>query len=245
MASVVVMRTGEPETPPLRRSPLLPTIAAGVFGALFLAAGFWQHDRMEQKLALRAQLDAAAALPATALPDAGDLAGWRYRPVAIEGAFDAAHQVLLDNRVHDGRAGYAVVAPFLLRDGRAVVVDRGWVPLGATRAQVPDVPPPAGTLTLQGRVNLPPVYVALAPDAAPGVVWQNLDMKRFAQFAGHPLLPVVVEQTAPAAAGDALVRERPAPDFGVDTHRIYMVQWFIFAAMVFGLWGWFTWKRLR
>ena len=223
----------------------MPTIAAAAFAALFVAAGIWQHNRMEQKLALRAQLEAASAHPASALPDAGDLAGWRYRPVAIEGAFDAARQVLLDNRVHQGRAGYEVVAPFLLRDGRTVVVDRGWVPQGATRAQLPAVPPPSGTLTLQGRVNLPPAYVELAPDAAEGTVWQNLDMKRFAQFAGRALLPVVVEQTAPAAPGDALVRERPAPDFGVDTHRIYMVQWFIFAAMVAGLWGYFTWKRSR
>ncbi|MFO1395919.1 MAG: SURF1 family protein [Burkholderiales bacterium] len=244
MATAAVMRNDGPEAP-ARRSAVVPTLAAGVCIALFVSAGVWQHDRMQQKLALRAQLDAASAHPATALPDAGEFPGWRYRPVAIEGAFDAAHQVLLDNRVHEGRAGYEVVAPFVLRDGRVVVVDRGWVPQGATRADLPVAPPPAGPLTLQGRVNLPPVYVELARDAAPGVVWQNLDMQRFAQHAGHALLPVVVEQTAPAADGDTLVRTRPAPDFGVDTHRIYMVQWFIFAAMVAGLWGYFTWKRLR
>jgi surfeit locus 1 family protein len=227
------------------RSALVPTLAAAACVALFVAAGVWQRDRMQQKLALRAQLDAASAHPATTLPPGVDPAGWRYRPVAIEGAFDAAHQVLLDNRVHDGRAGYEVVAPFLLRDGRAVVVDRGWVAQGATRAQLPDVPPPAGILTLRGRVNVPPVYVELAHDAAPGPVWQNLDLGRFAQFTGHAFLPLLVEQTEAAAPGDRLVRDRPAPDFGVDTHRIYMVQWFIFAAMVAGLWGYFTWKHLR
>ena len=227
------------------RPAFVPTLAAGACVALFVAAGVWQHGRMEQKLALRAQLDAAAAHPATTLPADADWAGWRYRPVAIEGTFDGAHQVLLDNRVHEGRAGYEVVAPFRLADGRSVVVERGWVPLGATRAQLPDVPPPAGAVTVRGRLNLPPVYVELARDAATGPVWQNLDLKRYAQFAGVALLPVIVEQTVPAADGDTLVRERPAPDFGVDTHRIYMVQWFIFAAMVAGLWTWFTWRPAR
>jgi surfeit locus 1 family protein len=59
------------------------------------------------------------------------------------------------------------------------------------------------------------------------------------------LLPVVIEQTAPMSSTDPLVRDWPVPDFGVDKHRIYMVQWFIFAAMVAGLWGWFTLRRKR
>jgi surfeit locus 1 family protein len=239
------MRTDTPSARPSRRPAIVPTLAAVACVALFGAAGVWQHARMEQKLALRSQLDAALAHPPEPLPATVDWAAWRYRPVQVTGTFDAPRQVLLDNRVHDGKAGYEVVAPFALLDGRTVLVDRGWVPGGPTRAQLPDVPPPAGTVSVQGRVNVPPNYVELARDVAAGPVWQNLDLKRFAAVTGHELLPVVIEQTVPAAPGDALVRERPAPDFGVDMHRIYMVQWFIFAAMVAGLWAWFTWKRAR
>jgi surfeit locus 1 family protein len=243
--AALVMRIGAHAQGGRLRPAFVPTLAAVACVALFVTAGVWQHGRMEQKLALRAQLDAASALPAAALPGGGDLDAWRYRPVVIEGTFDAAHQVLLDNRVHDGRAGYEVIAPFRLGDGRAVVVDRGWVPQGATRAQLPDVPPPSGTVTVRGRINRLPAYVELARDAAPGPVWQNLDLARYAQVTGLALLPVLVEETVPPPAGDTLVRDRPAPDFGVDMHRIYMVQWFIFAAMVAGLWAYFTWKRAR
>jgi surfeit locus 1 family protein len=239
------MRTGARTAGAPRRPAIVPTLAAIACVALFGAAGVWQHGRMEQKQALRAQLDAALAHPPVPLPVTADWAAWRFRPVRVTGTFDAARQVLVDNRVHDGKAGYEVVAPFALDDGRTVLVDRGWVAGGATRAQLPDVPPPAGTVSVQGRVNLPPAYVELARDADAGPVWQNLDLKRFAAVTGRELLPVLVEQTAPATSGDTLVRERPAPDFGVDMHRIYMVQWFIFAAMVAGLWGWFTWKRAR
>jgi cytochrome oxidase assembly protein ShyY1 len=38
---------------------------------------------------------------------------------------------------------------------------------------------------------------------------------------------------------DGLVRAWPAPDFGIDTHRIYMVQWYAFALLATLLWLWF------
>ena len=83
--------------------------------ALFLTAGHWQQGRMEQKEALRAQFDAASARAPSALPaDIADWDAWRYRPVAAAGTFDGARQILVDNKVEDGRAGYHVVTPLVL-----------------------------------------------------------------------------------------------------------------------------------
>ncbi len=202
---------------------------------------------MEQKEALRSQFDAAnAAAPATLLPDAVDWATWRYRPVAIAGTFDAAKQILIDNKVDEGRAGYHVVTPLKLADDRAVLVDRGWIAVGESRAQLPKADPPAGTVTVRGRVNLPtPNYVELAPDARAGPVWENLDPRRFASVTGLRVLPIVIEQTAPMNPDDRLVRNWAAPDFGIERHRIYMVQWYLFAATAAGLWLYFNLRRTR
>ena len=124
------------------RPRLLPTIATVAGIALFVVAGQWQQGRMEQKQALRAKFDAAVAMAPAALPgDASDWSAWRYRPVAVEGVFDAARQILVDNKIEGGRAGYHVVTPLVLRDGRAVLVDRGWIAAGETRAQLPVAPP--------------------------------------------------------------------------------------------------------
>jgi surfeit locus 1 family protein len=215
--------------------------------ALFVMAGYWQQGRMEQKLALRAQLDAAAAMAPAVLPaDAPDWSAWRYRPVVADGVYDAARQILIDNKVEEGRAGYHVVTPLVLRDGRAVLVDRGWVAAGATRAQLPTVPPPDGAVTVHGRVNIPTAnYVELSRDARAGAVWENLDPSRFAASTGREVLPIVVEQTAPTGVTDKLVRNWPAPDFGIEKHRIYMVQWYLFAATAAGLWLYFNLRHAR
>ena len=46
----------------------------------------------------------------------------------------------------------------------------------------------------------------------------------------------VVEAAAGSAPDDGLVRDWPTPDFGIETHRIYMVQWYAFALLAVVLW---------
>ncbi len=228
------------------RPAALPTIATVLAIALFVVAGNWQRGRMEQKLALRAQLDAAALAPPVALPRDAAWPDWRFRPVVLTGEFDAARQILIDNKVEAGRVGYHVVTPLLLDDGRAVLVDRGFVAAGLTRDVLPQVPPPPGPVTVHGRINIPPTgYVELQRVAAQGPVWQNLDPLRFGQASGLAVPPVVIEQIDALGPGDHLLRQWPAPDLGIEKHRIYMVQWFAFALMAGGLWLWFTLRRSR
>ncbi len=216
-----------------------PTIAAIAAIALFLSAAGWQRARMHDKEALRAQLDAAAAAPAIALPQAlPDWSALRFRPVALSGHYDAPHQVLIDNRIDAGRVGFHVVTPLVLDDGRAVLVDRGFVAAGATRTDLPVVPVPAGEVAVRGRIDLPGRYFEFARAGPAGNVWQNLDPARFAAATGIAVLPVVVLQDARDAPRDGLARNWPAPDVGVDMHRSYMLQWLAFAALTLGLWIW-------
>ena len=229
------------------RPRLLPTMATLLGIALFVTAGQWQQRRMDQKLALRSAFDVASAAVAVALPDSGvDWAAWRYRPVAAVGTFDASRQILIDNKIDEGHVGYHVVTPLLLADGRAVLVNRGWISAGESRRQLPLAVPPAGVVSVHGRVNIPTTnYLELNHDAPAGPVWQNLDPARFAAATGLMVLPVVLEQTTPVDAADQLVRNWTAPDFGIDRHRIYMVQWYLFAATAAGLWLYFNLLRPR
>jgi surfeit locus 1 family protein len=234
---------GAPRAPGVGRR-VLPTVAMVAAVAVCVAAGNWQRGRMAQKQAQGERFAAATAAPADALPvGVGDWSAWRFRQVELAGRYDAMRQILIDNKVHAGRAGYHVVTPLLLDDGRAVLVDRGYVPAGATRAELPVVPPPAGDVRVRGRVNVPPAdYVELREAPPQGVVWQNLDPAKFGASTGLAVLPIVVEATE---GDDRLVRDWPRPDAGTEKHRIYMVQWYAFAALAFGLWAWFTLIRRK
>ena len=232
----------QPTRTPRRRPAWIPTVAAIATIAVCVTAGNWQHRRMQEKQALKAQIAATASAPAVPLPaGAVDWPAWRFRTVTLEGAFDARRQILIDNAVHAGRVGFTVVTPFLLDDGRAVLVDRGFVVAGASRAALPSAQPPRGRLALHGRIDLPPSrFAELRGPAVPkGPLWQRLDPARFSEATGLAVLPIVVA-ALDAPKDDGLVRDAALPDTGIEKHLGYMIQWYTFAAMTAGLWLWFT-----
>ena len=134
---------------------------------------------MHAKEALRAQLDAAGRADPVALARLPGNADWttlRYRPVVATGEYLSSRQILIDNKVHSGRAGYHVVTPLALADGRIVLVNRGWIAQGASRSELPAAPAPSGVVSVQGRVAIPAAgYLEFSAAAPAGPVWQNLD----------------------------------------------------------------------
>lgn len=223
---------------------IVPTVATAVAVTLFVLAGNWQRERLAQKDAQREQLLAAFAMPPASFPpEVASWPAWRYRTVELRGRYDAARQILLDNRVHAGRAGYHVVTPLHLGDGRSVLVNRGFIAGGPTREVLPPAPPPDGDVAVRGRINLPPRFLTLGEPPPKRVVWQNLDFERYARETGIAVLPIVIEELDGLA--DGLVRDWPRPEVAGDRHLVYMVQWYGFAALALGLWAWFTFRKRR
>lgn len=225
---------------------LWPTMAALFFLVLTVWLGNWQTGRAETKRALQARYDAAVREApihvGNVLLDQGSVL---YRKLEVEGVFDDAHTILIDNRVLNGVAGYHVLTPLRIGDGPLVIlVNRGWVATGRSRAQVPAPPTPAGRVRLEGMAVDPRTrYVELAPSAPQGRVWQNLDFERYAATTGLKLQPVVLLQTS--SADDGLQRSWPRPDTGVDTHVSYAFQWYSLAATLTVLWLIMNVKRCR
>jgi surfeit locus 1 family protein len=224
-----------------RRPAWLPTLAAFVAIALCVIAGNWQHRRMLEKDAQQARIERAAAIAPVALPaGVDDWRDWRFRRVRVSGVYDAKRQILIDNRVHEGRVGFGVVTPLDLADGRVVLVDRGFVPAGPSRRELPTRPPPAGNVTVDGRIDVPPTYFFELgnANAHPGSLWQHVDPARFAAVTGVDVLPIVIDATGPG--DDGLLRDRTFPQLDSERNLSYMLQWYAFAALAAGLWVWFT-----
>jgi surfeit locus 1 family protein len=214
--------------------------------ALAIALGDWQRHRADEKSAAAALASAAAREAPLDLAAAdNDAAVALYRTVHGSGEYDAAHAVLIDNKVRGGRPGYEVVTPFKLAPGnRYVLVDRGWVAQGPTRKQLPSVQTPAGVVKIVGRATIPPKhYLELKADTGEGTLRQNLDIERIAASSGLTLLPFVVEQTDPVTPPDELLRDSQMPDFGIESHLSYMVQWYSLAALAIVLWLVLNWRR--
>ena len=214
--------------------------------ALAIALGNWQRHRAAQKSAQAEQQSAAAQLPPIELSgNETDASGFRFRKVRAIGEYDSAHALLIDNKVHAGRAGFHVIVPLRIAgSARRVLVDRGWIAQGPRRSELPSAPSPPGVVTVEGRANVPPQrYLELGQDAQQDTVWQNLDIERIAQATQLALLPLIIEQTDPVSPPDALVRDWPPPDAGTMQHISYMVQWYSLGALAVTLWLALNWRR--
>ena len=58
--------------------------------------------------------------------------GGRYPTVTAKGRFDTGHEVVVRRRTNsDDEIGYHVLTPFVLTDGKVLLVNRGWIPANA------------------------------------------------------------------------------------------------------------------
>jgi surfeit locus 1 family protein len=224
----------------------LITIAALIVASLTARLGFWQLSRAAEKNALQTAIEQQAQKPVLgALPyDLQAVASVHHRRVQLQGRWSPLHTVYLDNRQMNGRPGFFVITPLLLDDGRAVLVQRGWLPRDVNdRARIDDAPAPAGDVRLEGRIAPPPARLFEFDGADTGRIRQNLAIEAFARETALRLVPLSVLQTGPA--DDALQRDWPAPATGVAKHHGYAFQWFGLSTLVVILYVWFQFIQPR
>jgi surfeit locus 1 family protein len=211
----------------------LPTAAYWLVLPVLLALGNWQLNRADEKqqvLALQAQQANSAELALSASTQ-DDVQGLRYKKVRLRGHYDVAHQFLLDNQIHAGKAGYFVLTPFVLDDGsKAVLVNRGWLPLTANRSVLPALVFAAAPTAVAGRVNqFPSVGLKLAGAEQPGEGWPSLvqlaDSAVLAKKLGYPLFSFQIELDPQAP--DGYLRDWHTSTLMLpEQHRAYALQWF-------------------
>jgi surfeit locus 1 family protein len=211
---------------------LFTTLLAIGLIAMLVALGRWQLHRADEK---RVLFDSFAA-PSVAAQriDLRSPKVARYSSVLALGSYDATRQVLIDNMVEGARAGYFVITPFALQGGGWVLVNRGWVPLGQTRAARPAIPVGANVRTIRGRAdNLPSPGIHMgvpAPLAPPyPVVAAYPTRAEVAQLLKESDWASVDLILLDAGEPDGYVRNWVPPGFPPMRHIGYALQWFALA----------------
>lgn len=217
-------------------SRVLPTLVTLALLILFLYLGFWQLDRADQKLQLEQQKqqgpgseESPLQLSAITLVDAG----WHYRKVKIAGTFDVQHQWLLDNRHYKGRVGFHVLT-LLHTQGQTLLVNRGWIPLGSDRSQLPVIDVSSeetfvsGVLTPIGEQQMLLGDAGYETNQWPKII-QRLEIEQMSAQTNSKLVPAILQLSSQNIACYTCDWSRPQGGMTVDKHRGYAVQWFALA----------------
>ena len=204
------------------RRYLFPLILGIVGCAVLIQLGLWQLARADWKEGMLDQITAGIQADPVPLPDAID-PSMKYLPVTVSGTTTGAEIDVLSHTREQG-AGYQIVSRFVTDDGRAILVDRGFVPQEARRLERPPV-----RLDVTGNLHWPQDASSSTP--APNLdenIWFARDVEAMA--ASLDTLPVLV--VASAIQGDNQgARPMPVAIEGIpNNHLSYAVQWFLIAA---------------
>jgi surfeit locus 1 family protein len=216
-----------------------PRAWAVALTALLLAAlvslGWWQVGRAREKQAM-VESFARGTMTSVVLTGVTVDELPRYQHVQVGGRYDPDHQVLLDNMPSSaGQPGYRVLTPLRRKEGdRLLLVDRGWVPLGTSRAQLPAVRVEANQRTVAGRLDqLPVPGVRIGPAQAPGEKgWPRVlnfpTQADLQAVLGEPVETRIVLLDASNPDGYERIW-RPSLGFPPERHLGYAIQWFALA----------------
>ncbi len=209
--------------------------------------GFWQLRRLDEKLDLKATVEARQEEPAADVLDVvpadaevggADVEAVEHRSVTARGTYADDDTFVVENRTFNGASGGWVLTPLVLADGSAVLVNRGF--LGFDRDGVIDPPPaPEGEVIVDGLLlesEQRGRFGASDPDEGTLAVLARVDLERVAEQVDYDVLPAYVQlvsstpgEVNPEGAPELVPLGRPELSEG--PHLGYAVQWFTFTTI--------------
>ena len=92
---------------------------------MLIGLGSWQLQRLQWKNDLISSFEARSAADAITIPATNaELDDLEFRNLALSGVFQHDKETFLTGRTYEGNAGFHVVTPLLLDDGRIILVNR-------------------------------------------------------------------------------------------------------------------------
>lgn len=210
------------------------TVFAIVAVVTCVMLGLWQLDRLEERRGLNDRFAAGLAIAPAPLQDLlADASALEYRRAIATGRYDTEHEVILYGRTLNGQAGNHVLTPLVLADGRAVIVDRGWVPFEMDEPPVPAATPPSGEVEVEGALlaSRPGGAGEIQPGAERVTTVRTVDIEAIARDVPYELVPWFLQLRIQSPAAGSFPVPEPAPELTEGPHLGYAFQWFAFAVI--------------
>ena len=220
------------------------TLLVVVAVAVMIRLGIWQLDRLDQRRAFNARVE--AQLVETPFELSGqnlesDLFNMEYRTAFAGGEFDHQRQVVLRNQDWQGRLGVHLLTPLVIEGAdAAVLVDRGWIPYEDFTAGNLSQYDAAGQAQVEGIIrrsqSKPPIGGRADQVPGPGEpaleAWNWINISDISQQLPYQLLPVYLAAVPNPGEQSLPYRAELELDLTEGSHLGYAFQWFIFAAIL-------------
>lgn len=230
------------------RPRLWPTLTALPVFLVLIGLGTWQAQRMGEKEAEIATLQARWQAPPIELPqDFSDPEALQFHRVELTGRFLNDKEFYLPGKSYKATHGLYVATPFLLDDGRSVIVNRGWVPDKYKQPESRQAGLFQDRVTIEGILRIggwkSRDFVKPENDPAKNV-WYYFDLPAMAAVAGlqQPVTAMYVEALGDESTGILPIGLPFRVDIPND-HLQYAITWYLLAVALLVIYLAFHLKR--
>lgn len=206
----------------------IPLLIFGLVGSsILISLGIWQYQRMTWKTGILAEIDARLAQTPVALPISLDQVADKYLQVRVTGTVAEGELHVLT--FGDGGPGFRVIAPMVLKDGRRILLDRGFV-LETEK----NVARAGGEVTAIGSLVWPQETDNFVPD--PNLkknIWFARDVDLMADALDTDKVMVAVSRST---NNDGIAPQLASVNI-TNRHLGYVMTWFSLAVIWIGMTG--------
>jgi surfeit locus 1 family protein len=137
------------------------TIFFVIFAVVFFSLGIWQIERGQTKTQIMSEFENKL----TKEPIYLNAESKKWDRVLVNGKWENKKQLLIDNVIHQGIAGYKVLTPLRIDEtNKLILVDRGWIKQNKFRDQLPDIQIPDDFESVSGTLEQPELGLVLSDE---------------------------------------------------------------------------------
>ena len=218
------------------------TIFFVFFAILFFSLGLWQIERGQAKTTILAEFEDNLSKTPVYLNQESK----KWDRVYVRGKWDNSKQILVDNVINRGVAGYKVLTPLrIIETNQLILVDRGWIKQNKYREILPNIELIEADEVVSGILEYPELGLVLSEDLV-SKEWpkisqtKNLEVisKEYNEF----IYPMIL--LADPILKNSLEYIKITPTNMTPTkHYGYSAQWFLMFLVLCLMYLWYGFKK--
>ncbi len=214
------------------------TIFFVFFAILFFSLGVWQIERGQSKAGILNEFN--DNLKKT--PSNLDISSKKWDRVFVKGTWVNSKQILIDNIINRGIAGYKVITPLKIEGSdKIILVDRGWIKQNKYREVLPDISIEEKSETVSGILELPELGLVLSNDLVTSEwpkISQSKNFEILAEQFDMNLFPMILLADPINQKSLEYIKITPT-NMTPTKHYGYSAQWFLMFLVLCAMYIWY------
>ena len=218
------------------------TIFFVFFAFLFFSLGLWQIERGQSKTNLLDDFEKKILEK----PSYINQKSQKWDRVYVEGKWDGSKQILIDNVISRGIAGYKVLTPLRMKEtDQLILVDRGWIKQNTFRDQLPDIKLMQIDEVVSGILEIPELGLVLSDDLV-SKEWPKISQTKnlgvIKNEYDENIFPMILLADPTLKNSLEYIKITPTNMTPIK-HYGYSAQWFLMFIVLCFMYVWYGYKR--